>query len=361
MKFTNVFNAKKNIRALTFISMIFSLSGLVHCAYADATTQAVNNLVGGYGAEQLTGTPTAMDQPGPDDPYYMLIGGVVNAFLNPQVSNGQQQPSPQVALSQSALLMLLTTTNPSLVSSKMLAIPVPLSAPSGTGNTGGLFGTGGGSQQANAGVENVDVNSLIEPVQYSSNSQQGQASQSQTALNFISFALNLAQPLAVLNFASLSSDNLKTALTNADVQSYVLARNSITAVSSVALSNFYFIYNQRIPQSTESLASTFPEIKQTSLYPEASPLAIIHYIGTRALTDPTWHQKLVQQTPPAQLLRLQIEQQAQTNFLLYQLYRLEERNLMTLSTIAGDSGIQKRMLLKQLYDKANTAIESQNQ
>ena len=91
----------------------------------------------------------------------------------------------------------------------------------------------------------------------------------------------------MLDFKVLNPNQVAQALGDVSVQQYLVSLRAIVAQKSVGLTNLFHLYAERIPVDTEKLAQTNPDIKNTNLFPEASPLKIDQYMATRRF-NPEW-------------------------------------------------------------------------
>src|SRR5262249_8120769 len=102
------------------------------------TAAGVNNLVAGYGVDQLSGSNnnyTALFYQSADSVYNLLIGSVVNQILPVNLSQiipanpalGTQNPNNQMpTLLSQAVYTMLTNTNPASTLNTLSQIPAPI-------------------------------------------------------------------------------------------------------------------------------------------------------------------------------------------------------------------------------------------
>lgn len=332
------------------------------------TASAIENLVGGYGTKQLGSKhPTELFYQTSDAVYNILIGSVFNSILsttntqnyagyipvNP--SYNPNSSSSQATLTDQAIYNLLTVTS-ATAANQNIQIPAPMPTPSSSAATS-VFGSSNIQNLIQPPAQNFDLTSLVGPIQYdysanASSYSQTPGPQQTAAMNFITFAGNLANPPPTIDFSSLSQTKFKAAMQDKDVIAYLLALRSYAAQESVGLANLYHLYAERVPVNTQSLKSSgqYSAIKQAGLYPEASPLMVDNYMATRRFTDPAWNTTMQQLATPAELMR-------QSNYLLqellYQSYEnrlLNERILATLSVMELQGAQTQTINLVQLYN-----------
>lgn len=332
------------------------------------TAAAIENLVGGYGTKQLGNKhPTELFYQTSDAVYNILIGSVFNSILSTTSTqnyagyipvNPNYNPnssSSQATLTDQAIYNLLTVTS-STAANQNIQIPAPMPAPSSSALTA-VFGSSSSQNSNQPPTQNFDLTSLLGPIQYdytpnASSYSQTPGPQQTAAMNFITFAGNLANPPPTIDFSSLSQSKFKAAMQDKDVIAYLLALRSYAAQESVGLGNLYHLYAERVPVNTQSLKSSgqYNAIKGAGLYPEASPLMVDNYMATRRFTDPAWNTTMQQLATPAELMR-------QSNYLLqellYQSYEnrlLNERILATLSVMELQGAQTQTINLVQLYN-----------
>ena len=221
--------------------------------------QAINNLVGGYGASQLTAS-NASPPPSPlglfyqssDSVYNQLIGNLVEALIDPSQAgliapyNSKNKNPTLNVLNSNALTSLLTVTNIGPVLAQSAQVPGPLPVNPNEAQQLKLPYTSKTGAN-NASTANFDVNSLILPLQYT---QQQQAQ----AMTFINFATGLAAPIPVVNLGSLTDKQIQSVLsTNGDYQIYLVSQRSLVAMESMGIGNLYYLYTMRIPQDTSNI------------------------------------------------------------------------------------------------------------
>ena len=318
----------------------------------------INNLVGGYGVDQLYNTKTALFNQSPDAPFNTGLGTLVNNLLNPSlaapvvktikveldIGNTKYKYQNLGDFTTTDLYRMLTSVNPALNTQAMALLPGPFPISQQV-----LQQTNLPNQPSipfSASTASYDLNSLLLPLQYDN------STMSSNALNFIQFAGQVAQMPNTLDLSRLSAADLRKALyTNSDLQAYLVAQRSIAASQSVALSNLYFSYGERIPQDTTSLANTIPELNKSSLYPKASSLQIEHYLATRRYDDPAWVKNIQQLATPAELQRQNIYLLRDLLYVTYRKQLVEERMLAALSALESNSLTMQQTNLQQLLQK----------
>lgn len=318
----------------------------------------------GYGVAHLmpanTSDPYSLFYQGPDAPFNQNIGTLIYSLLDPTSA------APALALFNVAttlgankytfttladftnqdLKRLLTdnqvtasinTENMAMLPGPLLLSPNQISLANLPGKTQIPYSTS---------TANMNVNTLLLPLQYNS-------SQQQSAWNFIQYLSIMAQHDPALDLSQLSNNDLASIFTsNSDFQNYLVSLRSQAAAQSIGLSNLYYIYSSRIPQSTASYTSMIPNLtKISALYPQASPAQIENYLATRRYRDPNWS-TMVQTTANS------AELQRQTVYLLrdllyeeYQHKLVDERILTTLSAMQLSGNTEQATKIKGLYQK----------
>lgn len=198
---------------------------------------------------------------------------------------------------------------------------------------------------------NVDLNSLMSPLQYT-------GKQKDSASAFIKAATSLDRPMQVIDLPAMakSKDTTPTALLadNEKVKRYVSALRAFAATQSVGLSTLYQLYGERIasevpkpnPASPNSVANA-ELLKALAAInkPNASQLQVENYMATRRLTDPKWLESLANDSPAA-LQRQTAILLAEILAELYNNRMTNERVLSVLAAIQLQSNLQMRTLLE---------------
>lgn len=192
---------------------------------------------------------------------------------------------------------------------------------------------------------NVDLNSLVGPLVY-------KTGQDKTAANFISAAAGLSYPLAPTDLnrlATRQNTDVKTLLaTNPDIVKYLAAMRSYATMQSVALSNFYQLYAERMPSHVDEANNKdlFDALNAIKM-PNASQLQVENYMATRRITDPKWVESLSKDTPAAllrQLVILMAENLAES----YNNRLATERLIATMSVMdLGQAGLIRAQILEK--------------
>ncbi|MGE3921093.1 MAG: hypothetical protein AB7F64_09235 [Gammaproteobacteria bacterium] len=341
-----------------------------------SSAAGVDNLVGGYGVDQLQappkGPPTGLFAPTADTVYNQLIGAVLNQVL-PQKTAGTPATNPNFqpggnapqTLTGQAIYTLLTTTDPNKVESTLLKVPAAAPSPGGQQNKTGFFAKifGGGSSAGSPGEEltqNFDLNALVQPLAYdisqsgasNPSGAQGSSSAERTAaLHFITFASGMAQPMQVLDMSKVDQDKLNNALANStDLQNYLIALRSLVAQQSVGISNLYQLYAERVAVDTSKVRENLPNMPNTPVVPKASPLMIDNYVATRRF-GPDWETTLQTVATPAEISRQQAYILREILLELYKNRVTNERILATLSVMELQNTGGQQLALQQLYRK----------
>lgn len=355
---------------LVIISFFLGFFTLTVTAADDPSTAAISNLVGGYGINQLAATtngkpnPTALFFQSADAVYNQIIGDLITSIINPSLAaqipntpstDGQNQDLTPSVLTSSAITASLTTVDiSSAVSNAITQAPGPIPLSPAVAQIENLpFG-----QQTipvSSSTSAFDLNSLLLPLQYTIN-KQNNTNQKNDALNFIRFASNLNQPIPVIDTSNFNQDKITQAFQNGDYLQYLIALRSLTSKQSVGMSNYYYLYAERLPQDISKLSLSQAEtdaLKNTPLYPKASPLQIEHYFATRRYTDPNWNNNIQQLATPAELQRQTIYLLRDLLYVEHQRQLVDERILATLSTMQLGTLGGDQLTINQLYTKVN--------
>jgi hypothetical protein len=344
------------------LSLMFGCSHLVYSQQnnnpINSLTMAINNLVAGYGVDQLQGTPTSLFTQSSDAVYNLLVGEVVNAIIppnnsgpiaeNPNYKQGSNSTATSPTLTGQAVYNLLMTTNPNDVIATAAKVPAPL--PISVPNPSLNIVAGNNQQPSPLNTQAFDMATLLGPLQYDEKNSKDM-DDSKSATNFILFSSGMVNPPQVLDLTRFNATQLSGILNNALVQQYLISLRSLVAQKSVGLNNLYQLYAERIPVSTQKLAQSVPEIRNTKLYPEASPMKIDQYMATRRFSDPNWESMIQKKATPAELMRQEIYLLREIRYELYQGRVQNERVLATLSVMELQNTATQQIFLQQLYSK----------
>ena len=188
--------------------------------------------------------------------------------------------------------------------------PIPTAAGLYASCTASII-TGGSAGLSNCLLEkqtppfaNVDLNSLVGPLIYKNG-------QEKTAANFINAAIGASYPLTPTDLNRIATRK-KVAVnvlgkTDPDVAKYLVAIRSYATLQSVALSNLYQLYAERMPSKVdESTNKELFDALNAIKMPNASQLQVENYMATRRITDPQWVASLTKDTPAALLRQIVI-------------------------------------------------------
>lgn len=324
----------------------------------NSLTAAINNLVAGYGVDQLQNTPTALFAQSSDAVYNLLVGDVVNAILtpnssgpvanNPNYKGGSTASTTSPTLTGQAVYNLLMVTNPNEVISSSAKIPAPL--PISVPNPSLNIVAGNNQQQTSLNTQAFDMATLVRPLQYDENNSK-ETTERDNATNFILFSSGMVTPPQILDLTRFNQTQLSGILNNALVQQYLVSLRSLVSQKSVGLDNLYHIYAERIPVSTQKLVQSVPEISGTKLYPAASPLSVDQYMATRRFSDPNWQTMIQKKATPAELMRQELYLLREIRYELYESRLQNERVLATLSVMELQNTSAQQIFLQQLYSK----------
>jgi hypothetical protein len=323
-----------------------------------APTSGVDNLIGGYGVNQLDGTLTSLFFQTPDASYNQYLGQLMGSLVNPNLagavpatikvdytigSNKFTYNSLDSFTSQD-LNRMLTTTSPSLNTTAMSAIPGPLAiTPQQLALMNLPYSQSGVTPTVSAA--SIDFNTLLLPLEYSD------SSSIQNAMNFIQYASGLAQLPQTIDLSKLSPTDLKTVFqNNADFQQFIVGQRIISASQSVGLSNLYYLLAERIPQNNSNSNNNNSNngVKTPSL---SSPLKFENYLATRRFTDPNWIKGIQKIATPAELQRQNIYLLRDMLYVEYQRQMVDERLLAAISLMEINSNGMQQINLQQLNRK----------
>lgn len=188
-------------------------------------------------------------------------------------------------------------------------------------------------------LNSLNLNSLIEPVQYGTSSYNS----AENAEHFIKYLSNQYYPAPLVDFSKIiAQSNLDKAFQITSVQQYLYTLREMVASYSVGMSDLYYLYHQRIPTDTEKLlGSKFQSITKSNLpkgmQKEASPLALEQWMAEHRLTSydpntsvPPWL-KAMENATPATLQRETVYLLAEIRYEMFQDRMVQERILATLA------------------------------
>jgi hypothetical protein len=191
---------------------------------------------------------------------------------------------------------------------------------------------------ANNPLASVDINSLIGPVVYATDDQRDQAKR---VIQALSGAL---VPMPTLDLGQkITQPGGKQAATiqlnDAKVKEYLSGLRAYLTIQSLALSNLYFLYAERLPINKNQLdknqfANLSPDVRTAlgTKLGSISPLKLEQTMATRRMTDEKWHTNLSQDNPAA-LQRQQVQLLSEILAETYQLRVTSERILATMSIL----------------------------
>jgi hypothetical protein len=321
--------------------------------------EAVKNLIAGYGENHRKEQRYA--DKGPTEPkdslYYISESLEINYFLsqvfktmffetkglvnfpalNPLAKDNEKMPK---TLADNAIFSMLTATSQSVdtavnnLASPSPTTPSPLDffrtlRPESVKETN-IFGQSEAKKAPTTAPINLD--SLITPVQYPRTSGEVNEKQ-QSALLFINFITGVAQPMPSLNLAAAKNAKERDDILNTpSVKKYFVAFLRQIANYSVGISNFYYLYAERVPIPTQNRDIPSGLKLPEYLTKEASPLAIDQYSATRRIQSKEWYQEM-QTTTPATIQREMLYLLAEMRYELFQLRMVNERLLATESAM----------------------------
>lgn len=321
----------------------------VNVVQAPPIVNAVDNLIAGYGRSK-TATEQLYPRRSDDDPIKML--SKVFTVIYPEKVISQLAPNDDPIkdvnsqpflsdLSSQAVYDMLTTINPGQTTTWMLTkVPVPEYAHTCARPT---F-TNGQYTCPEANPVNLNMDSLMRPTQYDKEQQIN-------ARNFIRFITGLASPPPALNFGKLDAKERDAILQNTKVQQYLLALRTLTAMSSVGMSNLYSLYAERVPLKMDN-----PNPQDSQKQIEKSALQMQQEMASRRLRDATWYAKM-EAAAPATIEREMLYLLAEIRFELFQNRMVNERLLATQSVqqIQNASATPAVMQLQQQFSEINNA------
>ncbi len=210
-------------------------------------------------------------------------------------------------------------------------------------------------------LQSIDINSLLQPMTYSSNLEKTQA---KNVIDALSGALT---PLNTINFdqlvANLSGDkktNIKAKLNEKQVQAYLSALRSYTATQAVALGNLYQLYTERQAIDPNTLPGYLKvALKAVTSQTKApvSPLQLENFMTTRRIIDKSWYEGLINENP-ATLQREQTQLMAENLAESYQTRMTLERLLATMSVLVLEFNAQIRTQLQNQIQSINNPAQN---
>lgn len=184
----------------------------------------------------------------------------------------------------------------------------------------------------------VDINSLIGPVVYATDDQRDQAKRVIQALSGVLVpmpALDLGQKITQPG----GKQAVAIQLNDAKVKEYLSGLRAYLTIQSLALSNLYFLYAERLPINKNQLdknqfSNLSPDVRTAlgTKLGSVSPLKLEQTMATRRMTDEKWHTNLSQDNPAA-LQRQQVQLLSEILAETYQLRVTSERILATMSIL----------------------------
>ncbi len=236
--------------------------------------------------------------------------------------------------------------------------------------------------QSQSAINALSFDSLIAPTIYrevkvgEGDNETGQVNQPLVANTFIQYATGLANPMRTADFTSmkLPSDQsnrnayLYQLQEKPTVRDYLTALRNYTAQLSVGISNFYYLYNERMPIKDARLADKASALvipPSNPLLPPAptgavSPLEIEKYLATRRVSDSGWYTAM-QNALPSTLLRETLFLLAEIPPMLFQLHLDLERILATMSAMQIQQTGGSRLLLEQQRDAVDKILQNPEQ
>lgn len=286
------------------------------------TTAAIQNLIAGYGKERrntlFTLTPRIGLTIGYGQGQQMIMKSNQSALIPYAPDDGKGGNTNQTPLDKQATITLLTATGTAIQQAQRTLNNAICAKPAGA-NPGGIAvapaAPSCGFMDTPETVNNYDITSLLGPLGYPD------SRTAQTALNYINFASNLAQPYPadLPDLLQANSNNLLP---------YLTAIRSYAAAQSVGLSNLYQIYvsRVRIPGlGGRSGLSSEPGAP-------ASPLEVEEYNAKRRIVDREWYNRM-ETASPATIARETLYLQAEMLLENYKLRRAIERLIATNSVM----------------------------
>lgn len=251
--------------------------------------------------------------------------------------------------------------------SKLTTSDYPLCSTSG-GYFGNLGCTSNPQNFAQMGDDNLSMDSLMGSVVLTTstppNAPQGYTlNESQIAQNFIQFVSGTIQPLPVLpiGLPSPKQDDLQSYVQKPAVQNYLIAAHAFTALESVGLSNFNFLYGERLIQpglGSQANLKTIPSSTNgsSSSISDASLLQIQEYMANRRVYNPAWYSQIMSSSSYIALMKEITFILAEIEYELFQNRLIAERQLAAISAMQLQGLKPGKILLNQQYQAAKSAI-----
>lgn len=200
-----------------------------------------------------------------------------------------------------------------------------------------------------AGDNNFSLNSLISPTVYNDKSKT-------YASNYIKFLGNQAAPLSTLDLSQLSEKQRKELQANSDFQNYQVGLRALVSQQSVAYSNLYHLYAERVEQKDLGKKVGMVNSKGKAV-DNASALQVEKYLATRRADSPGWYEKMSTASPTTLLREMTIEL-AEMEKQQYQQHMDNERILATLSTIELQSTLNSADTLYTSEQKIQSKVDT---
>ncbi len=306
----------------------------------------------------------------------MAGGYILQTILTPADSNTLSAESP---ISKSVLDLISNTGNiadkflqqtPQIFSPKLVLIP-------GAQGQGQIkipfipsfkFQPPPSAADIQNALNTLSLDSLVTPVAYQQTPLGKQTiDQKADAYAFIQYVTNLADPMPTADFDNMKMPDKYTSktaylqevlLNKPEVKSYLTGLRFYTAQISVALSNFYYLYNERMPitdpKAQQQAAAIAPQLAKAG---PISPLQIQQFLATRRVSDPAWYTAM-QNALPSTLLRESLFLLAEMPPMLFQLHIDLERLLATMSAMQVQIANNNRLMLEQSRDKVSSILSS---
>ena len=243
--------------------------------------------------------------------FYSLIGQCIAANVSGIESN-QTQFDQNAAHMQSELYDSINTEQASDLIADM-AHHVPIH--------------GNPDLKDNASPTNsVNMDSLVNKVSI------GQKS-AEEALSFIKFVSNVTGPFQ----QPYSEKDVKARLgTDQGMQESVARMGTLMASTSVGLSNYYYLYHERLNQAGLGESAKLYHFNKDGSHgdsiKDASPLQVDEFMAKRRVVDPNWYTYLAA-LPPAAIQRELTTILAEIRYELFKQRILKEREVATLSAV----------------------------
>lgn len=307
----------------------------------------------------------------------MLAGSILSAILMPQTT--ENTLSINSGLSKGILSLINNTGNtadqllqssPEIFAPNIVLTPQPTSKPT--------------EAEQQSALNSLSFDSIFTPTTYTNlpvgnntSNSNNQVDQKAVANTFIQYVTGLANPMPTANFEGtvLPKDGSYSSIPqylvdlqkNPELRDYIMTLRTYAAQLSVGISNFYYLYNERMPiQDPQVLQKALALTKQPG--PQGgqantgplSPLQVQEILATRRVDDPKWYIAM-QNAVPSTLLREMLFQLVEIPPMLLQLHLDLERVLATLSAMEIEQANNSTLLLQQKRDKANNILTNPQQ